>query len=315
MDDLDARLRTRLIRLADAAAMAGPDVRARPATAPRMRAALPVGALVAVAVLVGAVALLPRLAGFGPAAGTSPTPTSPVGTSSASALPSGGITRAAAISIASEHVPPQATLVSAQAGRFGDVELPGLGGTAARGIASNRWVWAVVYQGTSLLACPEPASTTCAALSRAPFTVLLDFFTGDYLDSGYFGSPAVTPVPSSTPAASPLPSGGISRDQAIALASPHVADPTTFISAVAERYRDTGFAIPGLGDTSIAPDRWVWAIVFEGPVGLVVPPPYPTPAPTSSVSPEPPASMPTAVTTVLIDYFTGDFLRSEAHVP
>lgn len=319
MDDFDTRLRARLLRLADAAASAEPSVRPRLAPAPRMRAVLPAGAIVAAVVLVAAILLLPQLAGLGPSAGTSPTPSAPVATPtpSASTLPSDGISRAKAIALSSQHVSDRMALVSAESGRFSDVELLVPGGVGDRSIAPDRWVWAVIYQGEIIICPPLPAPSASAgqvelaacAGFQGSTTVLLDYVTGDFLGASTYAPPIATWQPAATPSASPVPSGGISRDQAVAIASQYVADPKAFVSAVAERYRDTGFIAPGLGYGDIASDRWVWAVVYQGEMPRQA---SPTPTPAEAT---PAATPPTAITTILLDFFTGGFLRMGQYGP
>lgn len=113
------------------------------------------------------------------------------------------------------------------------------------------------------------------------------------------------------PTPTPPPSGGISRERAIELATAH-SSARTFVTAEPGRFGDLATVGPG---SAIAADRWVWAVTFAGEV-TVCPPVAEssigaTPAPDACSSPS------LGKTTVTLDYFTGEFLSAEstsAHV-
>ena len=195
MNDFDARLRSRIIGLADAASQPdGRDLNHVGATprAPartRTRTTLPVGVLTLAVVLVAAMAILPHLgAQPGPAAATLSLPGTPSSLVTAtpmmtaapipSPLPSGGISKERAIELAGSHTP-FTTLTSAVAGRFRDLNTdPNIG--PGYPIKPERLVWAVSYQGDMTICNPLG---TCYSPSPGTVTVFLDYTTGDFLAS------------------------------------------------------------------------------------------------------------------------------------
>jgi hypothetical protein len=98
--------------------------------------------------------------------------------------------------------------------------------------------------------------------------------------------------------ASPLPTGGISRDQAIALARSHVAADMSFADAAAGPWTTFAQSPSGVAEPS-PPDRLVWAVRYTGEFTIC------SPAGTCG-SPRP------GTTTVILDFKTGDFLGTEA---
>jgi hypothetical protein len=123
--------------------------------------------------------------------------------------------------------------------------------------------------------------------------------------SGPAQVPTLSPTgaPSTAPTMTPLPSGGISKERAIALAEPHKSLTTTFKSAEAGRFRDLN-KNPNIGPGfGIEPDKWVWAVTYEGDMTIC------SPSPGACESPRP------GTLTVFLDYFTGDFLGSIGYSP
>jgi hypothetical protein len=110
-------------------------------------------------------------------------------------------------------------------------------------------------------------------------------------------------APSATPIVTPLPSGGISKERAIALAEPHKSLTTTFKSAEAGRFRELN-PDPNIGPGfGVTPDRLVWAVTYEGDMTIC----YPSPG--ACESPRP------GTLTVFIDYFTGEALANIGYSP
>ncbi len=100
----------------------------------------------------------------------------------------------------------------------------------------------------------------------------------------------------------PLPTGGISKTQAIEVAAKHSALGVTFVSAEAGHF-STLSKNPNIGPGNpIKADQWVWAVTYRGDMTICNPL-------GSCLSPRP------GTTTVFLDYFTGDFLESEGLSP
>ena len=100
--------------------------------------------------------------------------------------------------------------------------------------------------------------------------------------------------------------GGISADQAVAIARPHTSMTTlvdgvagTFATLLVNPGRDHGVGGP-IGEAS--PGRWVWSITFAGDVTICNPV-------GSCLSPRPGTS------TVFIDYFTGEYIEATTESP
>ena len=112
------------------------------------------------------------------------------------------------------------------------------------------------------------------------------------------------PEPAPTP--TPVPSGGISRERAIELATAH-SSARTFVAAEAGHFGDLTFLGPG---SAIAADRWVWVVTFAGEVSVCPPAALPSagPTPTPAVCSSPSEGK----TTVMLDYFSGEFLSAES---
>jgi hypothetical protein len=94
------------------------------------------------------------------------------------ALPPGGISEHMAIQVAREHVTGDAALVSATGGRFGDVyhdSRIGLGYP----IEGDRLVWAVTFAHEFVICAPD--DSPCWSPRPGQTTVVLDYFTGDFL--------------------------------------------------------------------------------------------------------------------------------------
>jgi hypothetical protein len=94
----------------------------------------------------------------------------------------------------------------------------------------------------------------------------------------------------------PFPAGGITREQAIALAQAHISD-MSFQDASVGPHRT--FTERGDPNTS---DRLVWAVRFSGDVTICSPV-------GTCWSPRP------ATTTVILDFRTGEFLESSGFSP
>lgn len=101
-------------------------------------------------------------------------------------------------------------------------------------------------------------------------------------------------LPQTGSAGSPLPSGGLTRDDAIAVASAQAGSTTRLHvrSAVTGPFKQFS---PNASSGDSSPDELVWAITFEGTFV------HPCPAP-------PAICQPAHVETVLLDYFTGKVL-------
>jgi hypothetical protein len=91
----------------------------------------------------------------------------------------------------------------------------------------------------------------------------------------------------------PLPPGGISRDQAIAIAEQHVNFPTVE-QAVVGRVGDLD--LTGNPPNGIKPDRLVWRVSLIGSLEVCAP----VAGPCSTHSP--------IMISVFLDYYTGEFL-------
>jgi hypothetical protein len=121
-------------------------------------------------------------------------------------------------------------------------------------------------------------------------------------------TPSLPAAPSMTPTTSPPPSGGISKDRAIAVARTYKSLTTTFVSAEAGRFGDLNTDRnlgPGIG---IKADRLVWAIRYEGDMTICYPPGV-RPTVTTCESPRP------GTLTVFLDYFSGAFLMTDGFSP
>ena len=97
-------------------------------------------------------------------------------------------------------------------------------------------------------------------------------------------------------AESPLPSGGLTRDHAVALATTQAGSttPVHLQSAVTGPLKQFS---PNASSGDSSPDELVWAITFDGTFV------HPCPAP-------PAICQPAHLETVLLDYFTGEVLLS-----
>ena len=91
-----------------------------------------------------------------------------------------------------------------------------------------------------------------------------------------------------------LPPGGISPDAAIAIARQHITL-ATFVSAEAGTFAELNHN-PNIAQV-VKPDRLVWAVTFEGDLTICPPPPGATCA----------TGVP-GVATAFLDYYTGDFI-------
>jgi hypothetical protein len=125
----------------------------------RLLAVLAAGAIA----LIATVALLAALKGLLPA--------------HAGDASSGGVSQDAAVEAARPHVPPDATFVSATAGKFLDVnELPGIGPGAP--VTPDQLVWAVKFESIATICGP---SGYCFSPRPGFSIVILDFKTGEWL--------------------------------------------------------------------------------------------------------------------------------------
>jgi hypothetical protein len=104
-------------------------------------------------------------------------------------------------------------------------------------------------------------------------------------------------MPSTVPL-SPLPSGGISRDKAIAVAKAN-SRLTTLASVEAGRFGDLSSNPNPPDQLPISPDSMVWAVTLKGDVGACDPQGH-----CYSPSPE--------IDTLYVDYFSGALLWTEA---
>ena len=101
------------------------------------------------------------------------------------------------------------------------------------------------------------------------------------------------------------PPDGLSADAAVAAGLSHVTaiGPVTARSGVAGPYEN----VVG-GASPVAPDRWVWAIVFSGDIRSPGCPPPPS-EPVGACGPAAPTQL------VVIDYIDGSFIESDAPAP
>ena len=103
---------------------------------------------------------------------------------------------------------------------------------------------------------------------------------------------AVTPRPTAAPPTRPLPSGGISEDEAVANAQKAAPLGAEFVSVQAEPF---SWVEPRVGEgLSIAPDRELWVVTFAATAAPCAP------GTSTCESPRP------GTVTVLIDYLTGE---------
>ena len=109
----------------------------------------------------------------------------------------------------------------------------------------------------------------------------------------------------STPISGSAPPDGLSGDVAVAAALSHVTatGPVTALSGVAGPYEN----VVG-GASPVAPDRWVWAIVFSGEVRSQGCPPTRS-EPVGACGPPAPTQL------IVIDYTDGSFIESDAPAP
>ena len=152
-------------------------------------AALPIGPMIAGLVVIGAIALV-TLLNTAPAQSTpqmagSATSSSPAGLPSQSVSPNlsspAGLTSAQAIAIARTYAGANDVVVSASVHQLNS--LPGHGGAQA-----NRLVWVVDFSSNLVVdICPPPqpsvAQAPCSTAVLHEESVVLDFFTGEYITS------------------------------------------------------------------------------------------------------------------------------------
>jgi hypothetical protein len=126
------------------------------------------------------------------------------------------------------------------------------------------------------------------------------------------GSPVVTLPPGASDAA--LPSGGISREQAIEMASMAAGAAFVFVSAEAGQFGDLDTEPNASPGDWVPKDRWVWAITFAGRVRTcpeeVIGGPPGTPCPTFDAG-----SFVAGTETQYLDYFTGENLTVLTNFP
>lgn len=177
-DDLEHKIARRMRRLADAAPVQ--PRRSRVIGGTRVRFAGTPGSALA---LISVFALLAVAIGVGGQigrGGAAPfvTESQPPSTASPSVspVPSGGIALAVAETLAGPHAPLASRLISASAGPFSDYAV-GQSGP----IAPNRLVWAVVFSSIATI-CP-PSGSACLSPRPGTVTVVLDYYTGEFLAS------------------------------------------------------------------------------------------------------------------------------------
>lgn len=102
-------------------------------------------------------------------------------------LPPGGISEAAAVTAARDHVPPDAVFVSARAGPFGTVNPPEGNGRLGSGfpVKPSDLVWALTYSETIII-CPPSPGASCLPPRAASYTVIIDYRTGAFRSSSAF---------------------------------------------------------------------------------------------------------------------------------
>lgn len=123
-------------------------------------------------------------------------------------------------------------------------------------------------------------------------------------------SPA--PATTASPSASPLPSGGISEERAIALAGQHVGPNVTFAAATAGTYGALTLD-PNAHPANPLPSHVVWAVRYTGE--FVICPPLAAPSAGAPFSPQPCWSPRPGTTVVFLDYLTGQWLTTESYSP
>jgi hypothetical protein len=116
---------------------------------------------------------------------TSPAMPSPSAATLTRPLPSGGITKDEAMSIAQKLAPSDAIFESVQAEPFSSVD-PRFGGGLF--VAPDREVWVVMFAGTAA-PCP-PGGSTCESPRHGTVAVVIDYLTGHmYVTAGYYPNP------------------------------------------------------------------------------------------------------------------------------
>jgi hypothetical protein len=101
-------------------------------------------------------------------------------------VPPGGISEQVAIQQAREHVTAEAALVSATAGRFGEVYHDDRFGPGYA-IEADRLVWAITFAHEFVI-CP-PDDSPCWSPRPGQTTVVLDYYTGDFLAAPGYALP------------------------------------------------------------------------------------------------------------------------------
>ena len=166
----------------------------------------------------------------------------------------------------------------------------------------------------------DPLAATCPAdaLAECRSWLVIDDVVWTPTSSptpsaGNSSAPVETPVPSGSPAppssqvpppaATALPSDGISADQAVAIARTHLDPSMVLLSTTAGTFGSlkppgTG---PGIG---VSDDRFVWAVTFSGSFNVC--------APTTAPNGSNPCDTRHGTATVFLDYGSGDYLMSSS---
>ena len=108
-------------------------------------------------------------------------------TASQPSLPPGGISEAAAIAAAKDHVPLDAIFIEARAGPFGTVNTPDGNGRLGSGFPGkpSDLVWALTYS-EMITICPPSPGASCFAPRPATYTLILDYATGAFRSSSAY---------------------------------------------------------------------------------------------------------------------------------
>jgi hypothetical protein len=174
------------------------------------------------------------------------------------------------------------------------------GDTSRNGIA-NAMVWVSTDGGQTWGRLPDQdafsgTNNAFGSLIETPFGILA-------VGSRWGGNHAIPQAWIAQPPSS-LDTDGISVDQAIEIATEHVAPDAVLVSTSAGKYSEIHPFFDRVGPGSDVPsDRLVWAVVFQSEFEIC--PPNGSPC----WSPRP------GWTTVIVDYTTGEFIESAAYSP
>jgi len=194
MDDPDAVLRVRLRALANAVpvpAVKVPAIGRGSARRIETRLTVPVPALVLAVAALGLAGafgsgLIGRTAPSTSLSSPAPASQDAATVPATSTLPPGGVSRAAAETLAKEHVPATAVLVDAVAGAFADVYTPPGNSQPGPGypVKPTDMVWMVTFK-QDIEICP-PDGSSCFPPRPATTWVFLDYLTGEFKTSSTY---------------------------------------------------------------------------------------------------------------------------------